>query len=165
VICIRYFTHNDHPVLIITIHPSFLPCLFLCQVRRERGLVDPATNLPTNPVVRYHGGLGDRMVEAGRLGHKTLKGWYNYDPKQQQQQKDAKYYNGGMKTADPETVALLTEHRKSLGIVVRPRAEISRQEIEERCLFGLVNEVSLKGYFWCLVFVLLESLLLRILLL
>jgi 3-hydroxyacyl-CoA dehydrogenase len=119
-------------------------------VRRERGIVDASTNLSTNPVVRYHGGLGDRMVEAGRLGHKTMKGWYNYDPKKQ---KDANYCSNGMKIADPETVTLLMQHRKSLGIVARPRAEITRQEIEERCLFGLVNEVSSCGCFLYLILI------------
>ena len=44
-------------------------------MRKSRGLTDPATRPPN---VRYCE-IGDKMCAAGRLGHKTGKGWYKYD--------------------------------------------------------------------------------------
>ncbi len=69
--------------------------------------------------------IGDRVVELGRLGQKTGKGWYRYEP--------------GSRTPipDPEIDALIDSYRKEIGI--RPRA-ISDEEIVQRCVFALVNE-------------------------
>jgi 3-hydroxyacyl-CoA dehydrogenase len=76
------------------------------------------------PDVRYSG-IADRLVEMGRLGQKTGKGWYRYE--------------AGDRTPreDPEVEALIAQHRASIGIA--PRA-ISDQEVVERCVYALVNE-------------------------
>jgi 3-hydroxyacyl-CoA dehydrogenase len=69
--------------------------------------------------------IGDRVVELGRLGQKTGKGWYRYEP--------------GNRTPlpDPEIDALIDAYRKEIGI--KPRA-ISDEEIVQRCVYALVNE-------------------------
>jgi len=90
------------------------------HVRRERGVVD-ARGVPTDPGQRYCE-LGDALVEAGRLGHKTGKGWYAYE-------------HGKM--ADPAVAALVEAHRRRKGVVQRT---VDAAEIRERCLLGLVNE-------------------------
>jgi len=76
------------------------------------------------PDVRYPR-IADRVVELGRLGQKTGKGWYRYE--------------AGSRTpqVDPEVDALIDSYRKELGIT--PRA-ISDEEIVQRCAFALVNE-------------------------
>lgn len=69
--------------------------------------------------------IGDRVVELGRLGQKSGKGWYRYE--------------AGNRTPipDPEIDALIDAYRKEIGI--RPRA-ISEEEIVQRCVYALVNE-------------------------
>ena len=76
------------------------------------------------PDVRYPR-IADRVVELGRLGQKTGRGWYRYEP--------------GDRTplADPEIEALVDAYRKELGITPRP---ISDEEIVQRCILALVNE-------------------------
>ena len=76
------------------------------------------------PDVRYPR-IADRVVELGRLGQKTGKGWYRYEPGDRTPQ------------VDPEVEALIDGYRKELGIT--PRA-ISDEEIVQRCIFALVNE-------------------------
>jgi 3-hydroxyacyl-CoA dehydrogenase len=73
----------------------------------------------------YYPAIADRIVEAGRLGQKTGKGWYRYE--------------AGSRTplVDPEVEAMIDAYRKELGIT--PRA-ISDAEIVERCIYALVNE-------------------------
>jgi 3-hydroxyacyl-CoA dehydrogenase len=65
------------------------------------------------------------LYDAGRLGQKTGKGYYRYEP--------------GDRTPhdDPEAVALLRERGKKLGIEPRKHTE---QEIVERCVYPLMNE-------------------------
>jgi 3-hydroxyacyl-CoA dehydrogenase len=65
------------------------------------------------------------LVEAGRLGQKNGKGYYRY------QSGDRNRYD------DPEAIALLAARARQLG--VQPRQH-SAQEIEERCLYPLINE-------------------------
>src|SRR5512134_2513998 len=69
--------------------------------------------------------IADRVVEMGRLGQKTGKGWYRYEP--------------GNRTPlpDPEIDALIASYRAE--IKVAPRA-ISDDEIVQRCVYALVNE-------------------------
>ena len=76
------------------------------------------------PDVRYPR-IADRVVELERLGQKTGRGWYRYEP--------------GDRTplADPEIEALVDAYRKELGITPRP---ISDEEIVQRCILALVNE-------------------------
>mmetsp|Transcript_64613 Transcript_64613/g.126867 ORF Transcript_64613/g.126867 Transcript_64613/m.126867 type:complete len:715 (-) Transcript_64613:170-2314(-) len=71
--------------------------------------------------------LGDLLVEAGRLGHKSQgKGWYSHSAERGAEE-------------DPLVDELVTKHRASKGLI--PRASpIGAKEIQERCLFSLVNE-------------------------
>lgn len=66
-----------------------------------------------------------RLVEQGRLGQKTGKGWYQYP--------------GGSRTPerDPELEEFVLDYAKAAGIERRP---IDREEILERCLLSMVNE-------------------------
>jgi 3-hydroxyacyl-CoA dehydrogenase len=69
----------------------------------------------------------DLLCEKGRFGQKTGAGWYDYVP--------------GKRDAIPnaEVVAMIEEHRKSLGITPR---KISDEEIVQRLVFSLVNEAA-----------------------
>jgi 3-hydroxyacyl-CoA dehydrogenase len=69
--------------------------------------------------------IGDRVVELGRLGQKTGKGWYRYET--------------GSRTPlpDPEIDALIERYRGEIGMVPR---SISDEEIVQRCVYALVNE-------------------------
>ncbi len=69
--------------------------------------------------------LADRVVEAGRLGQKTGKGWYRYELPDRTPR------------PDPEIDAMIEAYRKEIGIA--PRA-ISDEEIVGRCIYALVNE-------------------------
>lgn len=73
---------------------------------------------------RFWAGLADQLVEAGRLGQKTKRGWYDYAA-------------GRAPVDDPEVEAMILEHSRSLGIT---RREISADEIVDRCLLSMVNE-------------------------
>lgn len=70
-------------------------------------------------------GVADKLVEAGRLGQKSGAGWYRYEPGSREP------------IPDPSVDALVEQARQQAGIVVRP---ISDEEIEQRCVFALVNE-------------------------
>jgi len=76
------------------------------------------------PNMRYPA-IADRVVEAGRLGQKTGKGWYRYEP--------------GSRAAvvDAETEAMIDAYRSEMGITPR---QISDEEIVDRCVYALVNE-------------------------
>ncbi len=69
--------------------------------------------------------VGDRVVELGRLGQKTGKGWYRYE--------------AGDRTAkpDPAIDELVTQYRNEIGMTPRP---ITDDEIVQRCVYALVNE-------------------------
>ena len=69
--------------------------------------------------------VGDRVVELGRLGQKTGKGWYRYET--------------GDRTAkpDPAIDELVTQYRSEIGMTPRP---ITDDEIVQRCVYALVNE-------------------------
>lgn len=66
-----------------------------------------------------------RLVENGRLGQKSGKGWYRYEPGDRTPRRD------------PELEAFIVAESQRLGIVRRP---IGADEILTRCLFGMVNE-------------------------
>jgi 3-hydroxyacyl-CoA dehydrogenase len=76
------------------------------------------------PKLRYPA-VADRIVEMGRVGLKSGKGFFRYEP--------------GSRTPlpDPEIDALIDAYRKEIGIT--PRA-IGEDEIVERCIYALVNE-------------------------
>jgi 3-hydroxyacyl-CoA dehydrogenase len=69
--------------------------------------------------------LADRVVEAGRLGQKTGKGWYRYELPDRTPR------------PDPEIDAMIEAYRKEIGIT--PRV-ITDEEIVGRCIYALVNE-------------------------
>ena len=69
--------------------------------------------------------IGDRVVELGRLGQKTGKGWYRYELPDRTPR------------PDPEIDALIESWRKEIG--VSPRT-IDDAEVVDRCLLALVNE-------------------------
>src|SRR5215472_5640976 len=65
----------------------------------------------------------ERVVEGGRLGQKSGKGFYRYE--------------GRTRIVDPEVTALIEEVSRELGI---RRREIGDEEILERLLHPLINE-------------------------
>ncbi|MES1263208.1 MAG: 3-hydroxyacyl-CoA dehydrogenase NAD-binding domain-containing protein [Peristeroidobacter soli] len=65
------------------------------------------------------------LYDAGRLGQKNGKGYYRYEPGKR------------ARIDDPEAIAIL--NRKSVDLQIAPRAH-SSEEIQERCLFPLLNE-------------------------
>jgi 3-hydroxyacyl-CoA dehydrogenase len=69
--------------------------------------------------------LREMLCERGRLGQKSGKGYYLYDP------------DTRASAPDPEVEALIEQLAERQGIA---RREVSDQEILERCLFPMVNE-------------------------
>ena len=63
----------------------------------------------------------------GRRGQKTGAGYYNYDP------------NTREKTPDPAVEALIEEFSERVG---KTRRRFSDEEILERCIFPMINEVA-----------------------
>lgn len=76
---------------------------------------------------RYFGTLPDRLVEMGRYGQKSGRGYYDYA--------------GGSRTPlpDPAVEAMTLQLSKELGIERRP---VSDEEILERCLYAMINEAA-----------------------
>lgn len=70
--------------------------------------------------------IADFLVEKGRLGQKTGKGWYNYGKP-----------GGRNPKPDPEVERLITESSEKAGL---KRRRITPKEIHERCLYSLINE-------------------------
>jgi 3-hydroxyacyl-CoA dehydrogenase len=68
--------------------------------------------------------LGDLLVEGGRFGQETGRGYYLYDQDRAGRE-------------DPEVQALLAELRSAKGIVPRP---VGSDEIRTRCLSAMANE-------------------------
>ena len=86
------------------------------DTRKRRAAADPSyRGLP----------ITDRLVEMGRLGQKTGKGWYRYEK--------------GDRTpiVDPETHAIIKEVAKERGFEQRTFTD---QEVLRRLLFSSVNE-------------------------
>lgn len=69
----------------------------------------------------------DTLHAAGRLGQKSAAGFYLYEDGSRRALKD------------PWITELLEQHRERLSIT---RRDISDQEIEERCLFAMINEAA-----------------------
>ncbi len=85
-------------------------------IRKRRKVERPNMHYPV---------IADRIVEAGRLGQKTGKGWYRYEA------------GSRVPQVDPEVEAMIASYRTEMGIAPRT---ISDQEIVERCVYALVNE-------------------------
>jgi 3-hydroxyacyl-CoA dehydrogenase len=85
-------------------------------IRKRRKVERPNMHYPV---------IADRVVEAGRLGQKTGKGWYRYEAGSRAPQ------------VDPEVEAMIDAYRHEMSIT--PRA-ISDAEIVDRCVYALVNE-------------------------
>ncbi len=64
------------------------------------------------------------MVENGRLGRKTLKGFYLYD-------------ESGVKQSDPEAALLISHKAQELAI---PQHKFSNAEITQRAILALISE-------------------------
>ena len=69
--------------------------------------------------------VGDRVVELGRLGQKTGKGWYRYEAGDRTPRPDA------------EISELINKYRDEIGMTPRT---IGDEEIVQRCVYALVNE-------------------------
>jgi 3-hydroxyacyl-CoA dehydrogenase len=76
------------------------------------------------PHIKYSR-IADRVVEMGRLGQKTGKGWYRYEP------------GNRAPIPDREIEVLIASYRAEIEIA--PRA-IPDEEIVQRCVYALVNE-------------------------
>src|SRR4029079_17285032 len=87
------------------------------RVRHELGqFADPDLRKPL---------VADTLIGMKRLGQKTGKGWYRYEP-------------GDRKPIpDPEVVEIIERTETAAGI---PRGPKSEQEILERCLYAMINE-------------------------
>ena len=68
------------------------------------------------------------LTERGWLGQKTGRGYYRYDGADRK------------RTPDPETIAMFAEEAKRLGV---PQRKPSKQEIQERCFYSMINEGAL----------------------
>lgn len=81
--------------------------------------------IATRPQDRRWNDILIKLVEQGRLGQKSGKGWYHYAPGDRKPQRD------------PELEAWLVEESARMGIT---RREVSADEILKRCLYGMINE-------------------------
>ena len=68
------------------------------------------------------------LTERGWLGQKSGRGYYRYDGADRK------------RTPDPEPIAMFAEEAKRLGV---PQRKPSKQEIQERCLYAMINEGAL----------------------
>jgi 3-hydroxyacyl-CoA dehydrogenase len=87
-------------------------------IRAQRALNHFADPSERRPLVQ------PALVEAGRLGQKTGRGWYRYGDDRKPQ-------------ADPEVIDLIRQKAREAGIAQRTFTE---QEIVERAVYALINE-------------------------
>uniref|UniRef100_A0A8C5QNY5 Peroxisomal bifunctional enzyme n=1 Tax=Leptobrachium leishanense TaxID=445787 RepID=A0A8C5QNY5_9ANUR len=97
--------------------------------RMEQGLT--GTNAPPGAPVRQRNGkryspLADLLCESGRFGQKTGKGWYQYEKA-----------GGRIAKPDPWVRDFLDKYRRTHQIA---RHQANSQEIQDRCMFALINE-------------------------
>jgi len=81
--------------------------------------------MATRPTDRRWNDLIMKLCDLGRLGQKSGKGWYRYEPGDRTPQRD------------PELERFIVEESARMGIVRQP---ISEDDIIKRCLYGMVNE-------------------------
>ncbi|MDE2604639.1 MAG: 3-hydroxyacyl-CoA dehydrogenase [Burkholderiales bacterium] len=81
--------------------------------------------MATRPTDRRWNDLILKLCDLGRLGQKSGKGWYRYEP--------------GDRTPhrDPELEDFIVAESARMGIVRQPMSE---EEILKRCLYGMINE-------------------------
>jgi 3-hydroxyacyl-CoA dehydrogenase len=72
-----------------------------------------------------HSQIADRLVELGRLGQKSGRGYYRYAPE------------GREALPDPEVERIILHIARSAGLTQR---RIKDDEIVKRCVFALINE-------------------------
>src|SRR5579885_2620449 len=89
------------------------------RVRRSQDATRPKD-------IRYSP-TADRIHDAGRLGQKTGKGWYRYEP------------GSRMPLPDPEVEAIILQSSKDQGIT---RRAIGDEEILARCMYAAINECA-----------------------
>ncbi len=68
------------------------------------------------------------LTERGWLGQKSGRGYYRYDSADRK------------RTPDPEAIAMFAAEAERLGV---PQRKPSKQEIQERCLYAMINEGAL----------------------
>jgi len=68
------------------------------------------------------------LTERGWLGQKAGRGYYRYDGADRK------------RTPDPEAIAMFAEEAQRLGV---PQRKPSKQEIQERCFYSMINEGAL----------------------
>ncbi|KAH3795882.1 peroxisomal bifunctional enzyme-like [Dreissena polymorpha] len=73
-----------------------------------------------------HCSLIERLVEKGRLGRKTGKGWYKYEGP-----------GGTVPLEDPDVLEIIETHCRALGI---ERRNVGSHEIQERMQLAMINE-------------------------
>lgn len=81
------------------------------------------TNRANDP---YYFAAADMLVESGRLGQKTQRGFYQYDQQTKQ------------RSPDESAIKLIQSHAMKLGI--KQRNNITNEEIQQRLIFALINE-------------------------
>jgi len=81
--------------------------------------------MATRPIDRRWNDLIMKLVEMGRLGQKSGKGWYRYEAGSREPHRDA------------ELERFIVEESARLGIARRP---IAAGEIIKRCVYGMINE-------------------------
>ncbi|MCC8395837.1 3-hydroxyacyl-CoA dehydrogenase [Paraburkholderia sp. MMS20-SJTR3] len=81
--------------------------------------------MATRPTDRRWNDLIMKLVEMGRLGQKSGKGWYRYEAGDRSPHRD------------PEVEQYIVDESARMGIT---RRAISREEIIKRCVYGMINE-------------------------
>jgi 3-hydroxyacyl-CoA dehydrogenase len=84
--------------------------------RRQDATRDPA---------RCYVPIGDRLVEAGRLGRKTGAGWYNHA--------------GGARAPDPAVEEVILAEARAAGVT---RRTFAPEEISRRLVLAMINEAA-----------------------
>jgi short chain enoyl-CoA hydratase (EC 4.2.1.17)/3-hydroxyacyl-CoA dehydrogenase (EC 1.1.1.35) len=84
--------------------------------------VERAHLLPKDPAFYRPSAM---LTERGWLGQKSGRGYYRYDSPDRK------------RTPDAEAIAMFAEEAARLGV---PQRKPSKQEIQERCLYAMINE-------------------------
>ena len=81
--------------------------------------------MATRPTDRRWNDLILKLCDQGRLGQKSGRGWYRYEPGDRSPHRD------------PELEAFIVAESARMGIARKP---IDEEEIVKRCLYGMINE-------------------------